>query len=148
MNKDTSGATICSISMADTLNSQFRTRAKNDFGKNLYKLMNNAVFGKIMENVRNHVDVKLITKWDGRYDTEAMIAKSNFHSRQRLCGESNRLRNAQTQGEIQQTDLRVMGLCIFDISKVYLYEFHHEYMSLIATNVRSCTPTQTVSFII
>jgi len=57
------------------LNTQFKTRAKNDFKKNLYTLMNNAIFGKIMENVHNHVDVKLITKCDGRHGAEAMIAK-------------------------------------------------------------------------
>ncbi|XP_050447449.1 uncharacterized protein LOC126849549 [Cataglyphis hispanica] len=108
------------------LNTKFRTLARNDFEKNLFKLMNNAVFGKTMENVRNHVEVKLLTKWDGRYGAEAMIAKPNFHSRSIFS--ENLVAVELRKLEVKFNKPIYVGMCILDISKVCLYEFHHEYM--------------------
>ncbi|KYN22663.1 hypothetical protein ALC57_04933 [Trachymyrmex cornetzi] len=113
---------VCSIE----LNTNFRTHAKNDFEKNLYKLMNNAVFGKTMENVRNHVDVKLLTKWDGRYGAEAMIAKPNFYSRSVFA--ENLIAVELRKLEVKFNKPIYVGMCILDISKVCLYEFHYDYM--------------------
>ncbi|XP_076301922.1 uncharacterized protein LOC143220061 [Lasioglossum baleicum] len=79
-----------------------------------------------MENVRNHVDVKLVTHWDGRYGAEAMIAKPNFHSR---CVFSENLAAVELRKVMVKFNKPIyVGMCILDISKTCLYEFHHEYM--------------------
>ncbi|KYN28493.1 hypothetical protein ALC57_02085, partial [Trachymyrmex cornetzi] len=108
------------------LNTRFRMLANNEFEKNLYKLMNNAVFGKTMENVRDHVDIRLITRWDGKYDAEVMIAKPNFHSRSIFS--ENLVAVELRKLEVKMNKPIYVGMCILEIAKLRLYEFHYEYI--------------------
>ena len=54
-----------------------RKQAKNDFEKDFFKLMNNSVFGKTMENVRNHRDIKIVTTDKRR---SILASEPNYHS--------------------------------------------------------------------
>ena len=59
------------------MNTELRKHAENDFKKDFFKLMNNSVFGKTMENVRNHRDIKVVTT-DKRRSILAL--EPNYHS--------------------------------------------------------------------
>ena len=59
------------------MNPKQRTEVKNDFKKDFFKLMNNSVFGKTMENVRNHRDIKLVTTNERRRN---LISKPKYHT--------------------------------------------------------------------
>ena len=59
-------------------NTQLRTRAKSDFENDFFKLMNNSVFGKTMENIRKHRDINLMMNKEAYLK---MVMKPNFKSR-------------------------------------------------------------------
>ena len=59
------------------MNTELRKKASNDFEKDLFKLMNNAVFGKRMENVRKHRDIKLV-KTD--HERNKLVSEPNYHT--------------------------------------------------------------------
>ena len=58
-------------------NTRLKTAAKNDFEKDFYKLVNNSVFGKTMENIRRHRDIKLV---NNKEDYLKQVMKPNFKS--------------------------------------------------------------------
>ena len=59
------------------MNTELRKAAKNDFEKDLFKLMNNSVFGKTMENIRKHMDIKLLTTDKKR---SKLVSEPNYHT--------------------------------------------------------------------
>ena len=59
------------------MNTKLRTEAKNDLEKDFFKLMNDAVFGKTMENVRKHRDIKLVTTDERR---NQLVSEPNYNT--------------------------------------------------------------------
>lgn len=116
------------------LNTQLRTVADDSFSKNLYKLMNNAVFGKTMENVRNYRDVHLHTYWDGRYGARVKIASPRFQSL--AIFSENFVAIQSSKVDIFMNKPIYVGMAILDLSKIIVYEFHEYMMQLYGSNCR------------
>ena len=104
-------------------NTRLRTAAKNDFEKDFYKLMNNSVFGKTMENIRKHRDIKLI---NNKEDYLKQVMKPNFKSGN-LLG-TDLMSCEMGKIKVNMNKLVYLGQAILDLSKTIMYEFHYNYM--------------------
>ena len=97
------------------------TLAKDDVGKDLYKFMNNSVFGKTMENVRKRRDIELVTN---EKVAQKRIAKPNYVR-------AKRFHDGLVAVHMQKTKLLLnrpiqVGFAILEISKVHMYRFHYQ----------------------
>ena len=99
------------------MNTKLRKEAKNDFEKDFYKLMNNAVFGKTMENVRKHRDIKLVTTDKRR---NQLVSEPNYHTRKQFS-ENLIAIEMKKKTKLKLNKVIYLGMSILDISKTLMY---------------------------
>ena len=105
------------------MNTDLRKDAKNDFEKDFFKLMNNSVFGKTMENVTNHRDIKIVTTDKRR---SILPSEPNYHSTKYISKDLLIMEMKKT--EIKLNKPVYLGQAILDISKTLMYEFWNYYI--------------------
>ena len=104
------------------INTKLRTEAKNEFEKDFFKLMNNAVFGKAM-NVRNHRDTKLVTTDEKR---NKLVSEPNYHTTKHIS--ENLLAIEMRKTKVKMNNPVYLGMSKLDISKTLMYEFWYGYI--------------------
>ena len=105
------------------LNTKLRKDAKNEFEKDFFKLINNSVFGKVMENIRNHKDMKAVPSYK-KYLKYVM--KPNFKDGHLFSKYIFAVEMGKTK--IKMSKPVYLGQAILDLSKTLMYEFHYDYM--------------------
>ena len=116
------------------MNTELRKLAKNDFEKDLFKLMNNSVFGKTMENIRKHRHIKLVTTDKKR---SKLVSEPNYHTINLISKDLSIIEMKKTK--VKMNKPIYLGLSILEISKILMYEFWYDYMKpKYNDNVRLC----------
>ena len=105
------------------LSTRLRIAAKNEFEKDLFKLINNSVFGKTVENIRNHYDLKLVTS-EQKYQKYAM--KPNFEDGYPFSKHLFAVEMEKTK--IKMNKPVYLGQAILYLRKTLMYEFHYNDM--------------------
>ena len=105
------------------MNTDLRKKAKNDLKKDFFKLMNNAVFGKTMENVRKHRNIKLATT---ERKMNYLVSEPNYHTTKFFA--ENLLAIEFKKNQILMNKPAYLGLSILELSKILIYEFWYDYV--------------------
>ena len=116
------------------MNTELRKAAKNDFEKDLFKLMNNSVFGKTIENIRKHRDIKLVTTDKRR---SKLVSEPNYHTINLISEDFSIIEMKKIK--VKMNKPIYLGLSILEISKILMYECWYDYMKpKYDNNVKLC----------
>ena len=115
---------------------------KNSFEKDFFKLMNNSVFEKTMENLHKRVDVRLVTD---EKNLDKLTSKPTFVS-SKIFNE-NLMAVYKVKETLTLNRSAYVGMCILNFSKMLMYDFHYKYIKkkygnrarLLFTNTDSLT---------
>ena len=105
------------------MNKKLRKEAKSEFEKDLFKLMNNSVFRKTMENVRKHRDIKLVTTEEKRIK---LVSEPNYHTTKHFSEKLLAIEMKKTK--VKMNKPVYLGKSILDISKTLTYDFWYDYL--------------------
>ena len=100
------------------MNTELRKVVNNDFEKDFFKLMNNSVFGKTMENIRKHRDIKLVTTDKKR---GKLVSEPNYHTINLISEDLSIIEMKKTK--VKMNKPIYLGLSKLEISKILMYEF-------------------------
>ena len=116
------------------MNIELRKASKNDFEKDLFKLMNNSVFGKTMENIRKHRDIKLVTTDKKR---SKLVSEPNYHTINLISEDLSIIEMKKTK--VKMNKPIYLGLSVLEISKILMHKFCYDYMKpKYNSNVKLC----------
>ena len=104
-------------------NTEKQKHAKNSFKKDFFKLMNNSVFGKTMENLRKRVDIRPETNEKKLYK---LTSKPTFVS-SKVFNE-NLMAVHKVKETLTLNRPAYVDMCILDLSKMLMYNFHYNYI--------------------
>jgi len=105
------------------MNTEFRKEVKSKFETNFYKLMNNLVFDKTMENLRNRIDVKIIRSWDS--DKIRHLVASHSYARHEIF--ANELAGIHMHKTRLLLDKPIYtSMTILENSKILMYDFSNQ----------------------
>ena len=105
-------------------NTKLRSESKNAFEKDVFKLMNNAVFGKTMENLRKHREIKLVISNGMRKN---IASEPNYHSCK--CFSERFMATEMIKTKTLMNKPAYVGQAVLDISKTLMYEFWYDYLN-------------------
>ena len=116
------------------LNTELRKQAKIDFEKDFFKLMNNSVFGKTMENVWKQRDIKLVTTDKRR---NQLVSEPNYYTTKWFS--ENLLVIEMKKIKVKMNKPLYLALSILNVSKTLMYDFWCNYMKpKYGDNVKLC----------